>query len=336
MTAAMEAFAATSPLLAVEGLRKYYPIREGLLAREVGTIKAVDGASFTVACGEVLGVVGESGSGKSTLGRLVLRLVEATAGTVRFDGVDLLRMPRRQLRAFRRNMQMVFQDPFASLNPRMTVGDTLAEAIGVHGLARRREARDRVVGLLRRVGLPPDAMRRYPRAFSGGQRQRIAIARALAVEPRFIVADEPVSALDVSIQAEVINLLADLQRQFQLTMIFISHDLSVIEVIADRVLVLYLGRIVEIGPTGELFTNPRHPYTRALLAAVPGRRDDDYNAALRGEMPSPANPPSGCVFRTRCPFAVRACAEVIPPLTEVSPGHRKACIRDELDLRVAG
>jgi oligopeptide/dipeptide ABC transporter ATP-binding protein len=335
MTMSSVAAGGAAPLLAVENLRKHYPIRKGLLGRQVGAVRALDGASFTIPRGEVLGVVGESGSGKSTLGRLVLRLIEASAGTVQFEGADLLRMSPRELRAFRRHMQMIFQDPFASLNPRMTVGDTLAEALRVHRLARGAEAKDRIATLLRRVGLPADAMRRYPRAFSGGQRQRIAIARALAVEPRFIVADEPVSALDVSIQAEVINLLTELQRDFQLTMMFISHDLSVVQVIADRVLVLYLGRIMEIGPTRELFTNPRHPYTRALLAAVPGRRHDDYNAALRGEIPSPANPPSGCVFRTRCPFAIQRCAEVVPPLAEVSPGHLKACIRDELDLRAA-
>ena len=259
MTTSSVAAGDATPLLVVENLRKHYPIRKGLLGRQVGAVRALDGASFTIPRGEVLGVVGESGSGKSTLGRLVLRLIEASAGTVQFDGADLLRMSPRELRAFRRHMQMIFQDPFASLNPRMTVGDTLAEALRVHRLARGAEAKDRIATLLRRVGLPADAMRRYPRAFSGGQRQRIAIARALAVEPRFIVADEPVSALDVSIQAEVINLLTELQRDFQLTMMFISHDLSVVQVIADRVLVLYLGRVMEIGPTRELFTNPRHP-----------------------------------------------------------------------------
>ena len=329
-TAAVPADAAAEPLVSAAGLTKHFPIREGLFGRSDRAVRAVEDVSFDIGPGEVLGVVGESGSGKSTLGRLVLRLIDPTAGRIRFMGRDLAAMRGAELRRFRRHMQMIFQDPFASLNARMTVGDALIEPLRLHRGLSGRQAEDAAVGLLRQVGLSPDHMRRYPRAFSGGQRQRIAIARALTPEPRFIVADEPVSALDVSIQAEVVNLLQDLQRRLGLALMFISHDLSVVELVADRVMVLYLGRVMETAPTGELYRRPAHPYTAALLQAVPGAKRRRERLLPRGEIPSPANPPSGCVFRTRCPFAVRACAENVPPLAPVGPGHFKACIRDEI------
>jgi oligopeptide/dipeptide ABC transporter ATP-binding protein len=303
------------------------------LSREVGQVHAVEEVGFQLGTGEVLGLVGESGSGKSTIGRLVLRLLEPTEGEIRFRNLDLAGLDESQLRPLRRHMQMVFQDPFASLDPRMSVGESIGEGMDVHGIAKGPERRDRIAGLMRRVGLNPDHMKRYPRAFSGGQRQRIAIARALAVEPSLVVADEPVSALDVSIQAEVINLLRQLNRELGLALLFISHDLAVVEVIAHRVMVLYLGRVMEIGPTAEIYARPAHPYTEALLSALPGR--GRKRIVLGGEIPNPANPPSGCVFRTRCPYAVGRCAEVIPVLTSVSPGHEKACIRDDI-LPLAG
>ena len=328
--AAVSADAAAEPLVSAAGLTKHFPIREGLFGRSDRAVRAVEDVSFDIGPGEVLGVVGESGSGKSTLGRLVLRLIDPTAGRIRFMGRDLAAMRGAELRRIRRHMQMIFQDPFASLNARMTVGDALIEPLRLHRGLSGRQAEDAAVGLLRQVGLSPDHMRRYPRAFSGGQRQRIAIARALTPEPRFIVADEPVSALDVSIQAEVVNLLQDLQRRLGLSLMFISHDLSVVELVADRVMVLYLGRVMETAPTEALYRRPAHPYTAALLQAVPGAKRRRERLLPRGEIPSPANPPSGCVFRTRCPFAVRACAENVPPLAPVGPGHFKACIRDEI------
>ena len=321
-----------APLVVADGLTRHFRQKESLFGSGGPPIRAVEGVSFTVASGEVLGVVGESGSGKSTLGRLVLRLLEPTSGRVAIDGRELGAMRPAELRRFRRNMQMIFQDPYASLNPRMTVGEALAEALHLHRGLKGREIEAAAARLLEQVGLAPDHMRRYPRAFSGGQRQRIAIARALATQPRFIVADEPVSALDVSIQAEVLNLLQQLQRELGLTLMFISHDLSVVEVISDRVMVLYLGRIMELAPTEALYRRPAHPYTAALLQAVPGAATAADRIILRGEIPSPAAPPSGCVFRTRCPFAIGDCAEIVPKLAEVGPGRLKACIRDDLAL----
>jgi len=323
----------TVPLVETRGLQKHFPIKQGLLGRTVGQVRAVEEVDLAVAPGEVLGLVGESGSGKSTVGRLLLRLLDPTRGEIRFAGQDITRLSRGQLRPVRRRLQMIFQDPFGSLNPRMTVGAALDEAMRVHSVGTATSRRDRAAALLERVGLPAASLKRYPRAFSGGQRQRIAIARALAVEPEFIVADEPVSALDVSIQAEVVNLLQGLQRDLGLALLFISHDLAVVEVIADRVMVLYLGRVMELAPTEALFRSARHPYTRALLSASPGRTGGARRAriVLSGEIPSPANPPSGCVFRTRCPFAIEDCARIVPELREVAPGHSKACIRDDLD-----
>ena len=323
----------TVPLVETRGLQKHFPIKQGLLGRTVGQVRAVEEVDLAVAPGEVLGLVGESGSGKSTVGRLLLRLLDPTRGEIRFAGQDITRLSRGQLRPVRRRLQMIFQDPFGSLNPRMTVGAALDEAMRVHSVGTATSRRDRAAALLERVGLPAASLKRYPRAFSGGQRQRIAIARALAVEPEFIVADEPVSALDVSIQAEVVNLLQGLQRDLGLALLFISHDLAVVEVIADRVMVLYLGRVMELAPTEALFRSARHPYTRALLSASPGRTGGARRErmVLSGEIPSPANPPSGCVFRTRCPFAIEDCARVVPELREVAPGHSKACIRDDLD-----
>jgi len=322
----------TQPSLEVVGLAKTFGGESRFLRPRRPTIRAVDDLSFTINPGEVVGLVGESGSGKTTVGRTVLRLTDPSAGTIRFEGTDITALDRQALRPFRRRMQIVFQDPYASLNPRLTVEDTLGEAFAIHGLASGAERRRKIVELLARVGLDESQAARYPHEFSGGQRQRIVIARALAVEPAFIVADEPVSALDVSIQAQIVNLLASLQRDLGLAMLFISHDLSVIEYICDRVIVMYLGRAMEEGPVEEIFTNPKHPYTEALLAAAPvpdpaAKRD---KVILAGDIPSPANPPSGCVFRTRCRHALPACAEARPVMRNVGDDHRTACIRDDI------
>jgi len=318
----------TKPLLRVEALVKRFPVKGGLFSRDVEWVHAVDGVSFEVEAGETLGLVGESGCGKSTTGRCILRLIEPTSGEVWFDGKNVTELDTGSLRAMCREMQIIFQDPYASLNPRMTVGAIIGEALVIHKLAKSKRERDeRVVHLLETVGLNADHLRRYPHEFSGGQRQRIGIARALAVSPKLIVADEPVSALDVSIQAQVINLLEDLQKQFNLTYLFIAHDLSVVEHISTRVAVMYLGKIVEIAPAKELYTNPKHPYTEALLSAVPNVDGEERRRIiLEGEIPSPANPPSGCVFNTRCPRVIRGLCEVTePPLIEVEPGHMMSC-----------
>jgi len=319
----------TQPLVEVQDLKKYFPIRGGVLSRVVANVKAVEDVSFDVMPGEVVGLVGESGSGKTTAGRSILRLIEPTSGTVKFDGVDVTQLNKARMREYRKKMQIIFQDPFASLNPRMSVGDIIGEALQIHNLATGKAREERVADLLERVGLSPSHMRRYPHEFSGGQRQRIGIARALAVDPQFIVADEPVSALDVSIQAQVVNLLQDLKDELGLTLLFIAHDLGVVEYISDRVIVMYLGRIMEIAPSKELYRNPVHPYTEALLSAVPipDPTIKRERILLQGDIPSPINPPSGCVFRTRCPLADEDCKHVVPPLEEVSPGHFKACIK---------
>jgi oligopeptide/dipeptide ABC transporter ATP-binding protein len=316
-----------SPLLDVENLKKHYPIRRGLLRRPTGFVHAVDGVSFTINEGETLGLVGESGCGKSTVGRCVIRLIEPTGGTVRLTGTDITHLPRKALRPWRRQMQIVFQDPFSSLNPRMTAGDIVGEPLKVHGLAQGKALQDRVVGLISRVGLRPAEMRNYPHEFSGGQRQRISIARALALEPRFIVADEPVSALDVSIQAQVINLLIDLQREHQLSYLFISHNLGVVEHISHRIAVMYLGRIVEYADKVSLFTQPLHPYTEALLAAIPipDPRLRREKPVPQGDVPSPVRRPSGCHFHPRCRYAEARCRIESPTLREVRPGHCVAC-----------
>ena len=316
----------SEPLLRVSGLKKHFPVLGGLLSRQVGTVYAVDGVSFAVGRGETLGLVGESGCGKSTTGRCVLRLIEPTDGEVVFDGQDVRGLGGNDLRAMRRNMQLVFQDPFASLNPRMTVGAILGEAFTIHNLASSAQEREaRVAGLLVKVGLKAEHMRRYPHEFSGGQRQRIAIARALAVEPKLIVCDEPVSALDVSIQAQVLNLLADLQDELKLAYLFISHDLSVVRHIAHDVLVMYLGNAIEHGPKERIYARPLHPYTQALLASTPrvsGAKRE--RIVLRGELPSPLNPPKGCVFSTRCPFVKDRCRAERPEKREVD-GRLVAC-----------
>jgi len=325
------------PLLTVKNLKKYFPIRGGLLSREVARVHAVDDISFTMQPGETLGLVGESGCGKSTTGRTILRLIEPTSGEVWFDGKNVTTLDKRSLRALRKQMQIIFQDPYASLNPRMTVGSIIGEALVIHKLAPTRKAREeRVVHLLETVGLSADHLRRYPHEFSGGQRQRIGIARALAVSPKLIICDEPVSALDVSVQAQVVNLLEDLQAQFGLTYLFIAHDLSVVEHISSRVAVMYLGKIVEIAPAKELYTNPRHPYTEALLSAVPipDPTMKRKRILLEGDVPSPINPPTGCRFHTRCSIRVPSCSTNEQVLTEVSPGHWVACqVRTGLALR---
>jgi len=323
-----------TPLLAVRNLTKHFPIRTGLLQRVTGAVKAVDGVSFDVQPGETLALVGESGCGKTTTGRAILRLIEPTSGTVRFDGTDVLALRGETLRRMRRRMQIIFQDPYGSLNPRMTVGAAIKEGLIVHGLAEGSEADRRVVTLLDEVGLRPEYASRYPHEFSGGQRQRIGIARALAVEPSFIVCDEPVSALDVSVQAQVVNLLCDLQRDRGLSYLFIAHDLAVVAHMADRVAVMYLGRIVELAPRRTIFRTPLMPYTQALLSAVPvpDPTVKRQRILLAGDPPSPANPPSGCVFHPRCPNPLKdaECTRVVPPLEEKSPGHFVACIKQPL------
>jgi peptide/nickel transport system ATP-binding protein len=317
----------SEPLLQVTDLVKHFPIRKGLLSRTVGQVKAVDGVSFTVRAGEVLGLVGESGCGKTTTGRCILRLIEPTSGSVKFDGREVTGLNRRELRALRREMQIVFQDPYSSLNPRLTVGSMLTEALTIHRLARGQAARQRVSELLQLVGLHPDHARRYPHEFSGGQRQRIGVARALAVNPRLIVADEPVSALDVSIQAQIINLLRDLQRRMGLTYLFVAHDLSVVEHISDRVAVMYLGKIVELASSEALYAAPKHPYTLSLLSAIPVPDPDRrrQRIVLKGDVPSPARPPSGCRFHPRCFMAREICSQQEPTLREVTPGQWSAC-----------
>ncbi|MDB5913755.1 MAG: dipeptide transporter ATP-binding protein [Ramlibacter sp.] len=313
-------------LVVAQGLVKHFPVRRGLFGRVSGQVRAVDGVDLRIAPGDTLGVVGESGCGKSTLGRLLLRLIEPTAGHVSFEGRDIGGLDAAQLRAQRRAMQIIFQDPYSSLNPRMTVGQTLAEPLRLHRLHPGRE-QQRVQELLHTVGLAPEHALRYPHEFSGGQRQRIGIARALAVEPRLIVCDEAVSALDVSVQAQVVNLLQDLQRSLGLAYVFIAHDLAVVKHIATRVAVMYLGRIVETADKGALFANPRHPYTQALLAAIPkpdpGARGE--RPVLGGDVPSPLNPPSGCHFHTRCPHAQPVCSEQTPVLEATADGHAAAC-----------
>jgi peptide/nickel transport system ATP-binding protein len=334
---------ATAPaLLRVDGLQKLFPIRKGFLKRTVGYVRAVDGVSFHIDEGETLGLVGESGCGKTTTARCILRAIEPTGGEIFMRAgngaeVELGRLSPAELRALRREMQMIFQDPFTSLNPRMTLLDLVGEPLLVHGMKSRREREERVADLLRRVGLRPEYMRRFPHAFSGGERQRIGIARALALHPRLVVADEPVSALDVSVQAQILNLLQDLQADFRLTYLFVAHDLSVVRHISNRVAVMYVGRMVEVARTEELFRTPRHPYTAALLAAVPepDPRVRGKRIMLQGEVANPASPPSGCYFHPRCPHVIDVCRTQAPAWQEISRGHFVGCHR-AAELRLAG
>ncbi len=316
-------------LVAVRDLTKHFPIKRGFWSRTVGSVKAVDGITFSIQPGEVLGLVGESGCGKTTAGRCILRLIEPTGGEVEFRGQDVLALDRSEIRSLRREMQIIFQDPYSSLNPRLTVGSMLVEALRIHGIAQGADGKARARELLEVVGLLPQHANRYPHEFSGGQRQRIGIARALSVDPKFIVCDEPVSALDVSVQAQVINLLLDLKQEFDLTFLFIAHDLAVVEHISDRVAVMYLGKLMELAEADELYRNPLHPYTKALMSAIPVpdpvvKRE---RIMLEGDVPSPANPPSGCPFHPRCPIATAECAEIVPEFREVEPGHHVACIK---------
>jgi oligopeptide transport system ATP-binding protein len=320
---------AADPLISVRGLKTWFPVSSGVLQRTVAHVRAVDGVDLDIKKGETLGLVGESGCGKSTLGRTIIRMVEPTAGQVLFKGEDLSRLSGGARRRMRREMAMIFQDPFASLDPRQTVGDIVGEPLDIHRLARGRKRQERIQELLRVVGMNPNFTNRYPHEFSGGQRQRIGIARALAVEPTFIVCDEPISALDVSIQAQIINLLEKLQQQFDLTYLFIAHDLSVVKHISTRVAVMYLGKIMEIAPGGELYRRPRHPYTGSLISAIPipdpAIEQKRERVILQGDVASPVSPPSGCRFRTRCPRAREHCAEAVPPLEWFGEGHQAAC-----------
>ena len=324
---------AGAPLIEVEGLRKWFPIMRGLIPRPVAHVKAVDDVSFSIAPHEVLGIAGESGSGKTTIGRTLLRLIEPTRGAIRFRGEDVTRLGPEALRRFRRKAQIVFQDPYGSLNPNMTVEAILSEPLRIQRLgANAAERRERVAELLDMVAMSADHLPRRPQALSGGQRQRIGLARALAVSPEFIVADEPVSALDVSIQAQIVNLLEDLKRRLGLSLLFISHDIAVMEYISDRIAVVYLGRVMEIGPTAAICASPKHPYTEALLSAVPNPDPTrkKQRIVLEGDVPNAIAPPSGCVFRTRWPYALDECAHAPPPLRDVAPAHRVACIRDDV------
>ena len=329
-------------LLRVAGLQKLFPIRKGFLKRTVGHVRAVDGVNFHIDEGETLGLVGESGCGKTTTARCIVRAIEPTGGEIlmRVTGgavVDVGALGRKALRTLRREMQMIFQDPFSSLNPRMTLLDLVGEPLYVHGVRSRREREERVAELLRRVGLRPEYMRRFPHAFSGGERQRIGIARALALQPRLVIADEPVSALDVSVQAQILNLLQDLQAEFRLTYLFVAHDLSVVRHISDRVAVMYVGRIVELAETERIFTAPKHPYTAALLSAVPepDPRLRSKRLILQGEVANPAAPPPGCYFHPRCPHAIDVCRTQAPVWQEIAPAHFVACHR-AAELRLAG
>jgi oligopeptide/dipeptide ABC transporter ATP-binding protein len=333
--------AGSEPLIRLEQLSKHFPIHKGFFNRKVGEVKAVTQVDLSIYPGETLGLVGESGCGKSTLGRAILQLIRPSAGKVLMGGQDLAAISSNQLRPLRRNMQIIFQNPYSSLNPRMTIGETVAEPMQIHHLYKGKALTDRVYALLDMVGLPRDAYSRFPHEFSGGQRQRVGIARALALNPQFIVADEPVSALDVSIQAQILNLLNDLKKEFQLTYLFISHNLSVVEYISNRVAVMYLGKIVEIAPADQLYRLPLHPYTKALLSAIPvpdPTADRSHRMFLEGDLPSPANPPSGCRFHTRCPYAVAECATEEQQPVEYAPGHIGYCHRipEINDLSMSG
>jgi oligopeptide/dipeptide ABC transporter ATP-binding protein len=324
---------ATAPLLEVTDLKKHYPIRKGFLSRTTAHVLAVDGISFSIAAGETLGLVGESGCGKSTAGKSILKLIDPTSGTVKLRGTRIDQLSRAEMRPYRRQLQVVFQDPYSSLNPRMNVGDIVGEPLRNYGTTASGELKDRVAGLFAKVGLRREAMQRFPHEFSGGQRQRIGIARALALNPSLIVCDEPVSALDVSVQAQVINLLMDLQKEFGLSYLFVAHDLAVVEHISHRIAVMYLGKIVELTDKKSLFSAPLHPYTQALLSAVPlpdptARRE---RIILKGDVPSPINPPAGCRFHTRCPYAEARCRVEEPPMQEVRPGHQVACHLRQVD-----
>jgi len=324
-----------APILVVEGLKKYYPVRGGVFAAKIGDVRAVDGVSFSVQEGETLGLVGESGCGKSTLGRAIMRLETPTDGRVFFEGADMAHAGKAELFRLRRDVQAIFQDPYSSLNPRMTVGEIVREPLLVHRIGTKAEQVEKVRALLETVGLTGEMLDRYPHEFSGGQRQRIGIARALALDPKLVIADEPVSALDVSVRSQVLNLMVKLQRERNLTYIFISHDLSVVEHVSDSIAIMYLGRIVEIGPADTVFARPAHPYTRALMDAVPVPDPDmrHETAPVKGEAPSPVNPPPGCPFHPRCNYAIPACSQAIPPLEAVAPAngapreHLAACIR---------
>ncbi|MBS1253782.1 MAG: Oligopeptide transport ATP-binding protein OppF [Anaerolineales bacterium] len=331
-------------ILEVKDLKQYFPIRRGFLQRVVGHVKAVDGVSFFIRENEVLGLVGESGCGKTTTGRAILRLYTPTAGEVWYrrrngESVEISRISQKEMKPLRREMRMIFQDPFSSLNPRLTVKDIIGEPLIIHGVAKGKEMEDRVAALMREVGLDPALMRRYPHEFSGGQRQRIGLARTLSLSPRLIIADEPVSALDVSIQAQVLNLLQELQERLGLTLLFIAHDLSVVEHVSDWIAVMYVGKIVEMAKTGELLRHPRHPYTEALISAVPPADPDIRldRIVLEGDVPSPVDPPAGCVFHPRCHYARDACSQEIPELVEVKPGHYASCLfAAEFELRGIG